>query len=129
MIDAKSLNQLREVARKLHDELCWGNRKDIGAKWPRTPLTQEEYTEKSKALHEEAYVKVSEILEQLEQLRDFDFWQWLKTTYPDYNEDNRSDFKEMLQNFVKKELLARVRIPVRRIARDYWSPVSENSRP
>jgi DNA repair ATPase RecN len=59
--EAKDLDELRETARQLHDALCWGNRKDIGKKFPRTPLTQEEYNEKSKALHEEGWIKVKDL--------------------------------------------------------------------
>jgi hypothetical protein len=59
--EAKDLDELRETARQLHDALCWGNRKDIGKKFPRTPLTQEEYNEKARALHEEGWVKAKDL--------------------------------------------------------------------
>lgn len=55
---AKKLYQLEEEARQLYDELCWGNRKDVGIKFPRTPLTHEEYREKSKAYHDEEWVRL-----------------------------------------------------------------------
>ena len=60
--NAKNLDELREEARKLHDEMAWGNRKDIGKKYPRSPLSQDEYNERSRALHENQWVKISDAL-------------------------------------------------------------------
>jgi len=58
---AKTIDEFEEKARQLNDELCWGNRKDIGIKFPRTPLTQEEYNAKAKEYHEEKWVKLSDV--------------------------------------------------------------------
>lgn len=95
---AKSLLELRKEVASRHKRLCEAS---VGEEAKKIAFEMMHFME------DRQWVKVSDVLEQLEQLRDFDFWQWLKTTYPDYNEDNLSDFKEMLQNFVKKELLAR----------------------
>ena len=59
-LDSKTIRELAEVARQLVDSLVWGDRKDIGDKFPRTPLTKKEYSIASRA-YAEKWVKLSDV--------------------------------------------------------------------
>lgn len=120
--ESKTLDQLREIGRQLHDELCWGNRKDIGTKFPRTPLTPEECSIKSKEYHAEGWVKVNDVLKELGvaskeiQLERDNALEWVKETIlkESYEECGRDttglDFEaagmcHAIQVFVDRKLL------------------------